>query len=127
MMKKLIITLSVFCASILGFGLLTQPVWADGDICSDGKITDEALLEAAGCKTTATADSVINNVLSVVTGIMGLVAVGAMIYGGVIYIISNGDSSKITQAKHIIIYGLIGLVVSLLAFTIVRFVSGVFG
>ena len=125
-MKKLLLSISLVLAGICGLtSLVAQPVMADEDICS-GPFSEE-VKEAAGCKTSTTADSVINNVLSVVTGFMGLIAVCVMIYGGIQYTISAGDMGKVTRAKHIIIYGLVGLVISLLAFTIVRFVSGIVG
>ena len=45
-----------------------------------------------------------------------------IIYGGMRYITSGGDSGKITSAKNTIIYALIGLVVVALAQFIVKFV-----
>lgn len=125
-MKKWLLSLSLVLAGVLGLtSLAAQPVLADEDVCS-GPFSDE-IKEAAGCNTSTTVDSVINNVLSVVTGFMGIIAVCVMIYGGVQYTISAGDMNKVTRAKHIIIYGVVGLVVSLLAFVIVRFVSGIVG
>lgn len=99
-----------------------QPAWAAGDICSDGNISQE-LKDAAGCSTTKKADEVVNAVLNVVLSFVGVVAVGVMIYGGFTYMTSNGDSGKAQKAKNIIMYGLIGMIVALLAYAIVRFVS----
>jgi hypothetical protein len=45
-----------------------------------------------------------------------------IIWGGLRYITSGGDSAKITSAKNTIIYALIGLVVVALAQFIVKFV-----
>lgn len=112
-MKKMILgVLSlVLCGAVGLVGVVSQPVWADGDVCSDSSIPDD-LKEAAGCNTTTTADSVVNNVLEIVSGVAGVIAVFVMIYGGFTYITSTGDSGKIARAKNIIIYGLVGLVVS---------------
>lgn len=116
--------LSILMLSLVALsGVIVQPVMAADDICSDGSI-DEALKEAAGCNTSKTADAVVNSVLQVVTGFLALVAVCVMIFGGFTYITSTGDAAKVNKAKHIIMYGIVGLVVSLLAFVIVRFVSG---
>jgi high-affinity K+ transport system ATPase subunit B len=52
----------------------------------------------------------------------GIVAVFVIILGGVNYMMSQGDSGKIAKAKNTIIYGLIGLIVTILAFAIVSFV-----
>ena len=55
-------------------------------------------------------------------GVLGLLAVVVIIYGGFMYTTSAGDSSKIKKAKDTIMYGVIGLVIALLAFAIVNFV-----
>ena len=47
-----------------------------------------------------------------------------IIYGGFMYTTSAGDSNKVTKAKNAIMYGIIGLVVAMLAFAIVNFVIG---
>ncbi|MBR2543855.1 hypothetical protein IKF04_00975 [Candidatus Saccharibacteria bacterium] len=62
--------------------------------------------------------SVINNVIAV----LGLVCVVVMIIGGVNYMISSGDAGKVKKAKDTILYGLIGLVVCVLAYALVNFV-----
>jgi hypothetical protein len=45
-----------------------------------------------------------------------------IIYGGIIYVISAGESGKINQAKTIIMYSVVGLVIAMSAFVIVNFV-----
>jgi len=46
-----------------------------------------------------------------------------IIYGGVKYSTSAGDPSKATAAKNTIMYAIVGLIVAILAFAIVRFVT----
>ena len=53
---------------------------------------------------------------------VGAVAVIMLIYGGFKYITSGGDSSNVTSAKNTILYAVIGLVVVVLAGTIINFV-----
>jgi len=67
---------------------------------------------------------IIMNIISWVLGILSLVAVIVIIYGGVRYMTSAGDSGKVKDAKNTILYGIIGLVIALLAFAIVSFVIG---
>ncbi|MBR3122174.1 hypothetical protein IKF28_01880, partial [Candidatus Saccharibacteria bacterium] len=57
-----------------------------------------------------------------VIGVLGLVCVIVMIIGGVSYMTSSGDAGKVKKAKDTILYGLIGLVICVLAFAIVNFV-----
>ena len=45
-----------------------------------------------------------------------------LIWGGIKYATSAGDSNKVTAAKNTILYAVIGLAVAVLAFAIVNFV-----
>jgi len=54
--------------------------------------------------------------------ILGVIAVIMLIVGGIKFTTSNGDSGQIKSAKDTILYAIIGLVVALLAYAIVRFV-----
>ncbi len=64
----------------------------------------------------------ITTILSQVIAVLGLVCVVVMIIGGVNYMTSPGDAGKVKKAKDTILYGVIGLVVCVLAFAIVNFV-----
>ncbi|MBA3757247.1 hypothetical protein H0X09_00045 [Candidatus Saccharibacteria bacterium] len=59
------------------------------------------------------------NILSV---IIGVIAVIMIIFGGLRYITSGGDSTKVGNAKNTILYALIGLIIVALSQVIVRFV-----
>ncbi len=55
--------------------------------------------------------------------IVGAIAVLMLIVGGVRYVVSNGESSAVTNAKNTILYAIIGIIVSFLAFGAVQFVT----
>lgn len=66
-------------------------------------------------------------IINVVIGVIGVVAVVVIILGGVTFVTSQGEAAKITKAKNTILYGIVGLVIALLAFAIVNFVlTGIF-
>ena len=67
---------------------------------------------------------IVKNIFNVVIGVVGLIAVVMIVIGGISYTTSAGDSSKVKKAKDTILYGIVGLVISLLAFAIVNFVIG---
>lgn len=72
--------------------------------------------------------SVLNKVINVIVGAVGIVAVAMMVIGGISIATSQGDTSKVTKGKNTLIFGIVGLIVAILAFAIVNFVlSGVFG
>ena len=63
-------------------------------------------------------------IINAVIFIIGIIAVIMVILGGVTYATSQGDPGKVKKGKDTILYGIIGLVVALLAFAIVNFVLG---
>ena len=67
---------------------------------------------------------VINNVTNTILYILGILSVIMLIVGGVKYALSAGDSKAVTDAKNTILYALIGLVIAILAYSIVSFVLG---
>ena len=64
----------------------------------------------------------ITTILNAVIGALGIVAVIVIVLGGVQYMTSTGDAAKVKKAKDTILYGIIGLVICVLAFAIVNFV-----
>jgi hypothetical protein len=55
--------------------------------------------------------------------LIGSLSVIMIIYGGIRYVISRGDSSAVAAAKNTIIYAVAGIVVAIAAFAIVAFVT----
>ena len=70
---------------------------------------------------------VFSQITNTILGVIGIVSVVMLIFGGFRYIISAGDSKKITDAKNTILYAIIGLVISLLSYAIVHFVISTIG
>lgn len=63
-------------------------------------------------------------ILNLVWKILGMLSVLFVAIGGFKYTVSAGDSNQINSAKNTILYAVIGLVISLLVYTIVNFVLG---
>ena len=72
-------------------------------------------------------DGVITRITNIVLLAVGFISVVMLLYGGFRYIVSGGDSKKVTDAKNTILYAIIGLVISLLAYAIVNFVLTTIG
>jgi cytochrome bd-type quinol oxidase subunit 2 len=89
---------------------------ATKNICDGANIS-------GNCNTTSLNASVAGITETLLT-VAGAVAVIIIIVGGLTYITSSGDSSRIKQAKDIILYAVIGLIVAILAYAIVHFVAG---
>ena len=75
-----------------------------------------------------TLESDVTGIINAVIGVLGILAVIVIILGGVQYMTSNGDAGKVKKAKDTILYGIIGLMIALLAYAIVNFIlSSVWG
>lgn len=53
--------------------------------------------------------------------IIGLAAVVAIVYGGLQYIMSRGDAQKAAEARNIILYACLGLLVAVIAQALISF------
>ena len=60
--------------------------------------------------------------LGVVLGFLGVIAVGLILYAGFKWMTAGGNEDKVTDAKKILIAGIIGLIIILAAFAIANFV-----
>ena len=58
---------------------------------------------------------------------VGIISVIMLIWGGLRYVVSGGDSKKVTDAKNTILYAIIGLIIAILAYAIVNFVINAVG
>lgn len=75
---------------------------------------------------TGSGDTLLHNGLNLVYFLAGLVSVIVIIVAGIMYTTSSGDASKVTRAKNLLTYSIVGLVVVLSAFVITNFVIGSF-
>ncbi len=69
-------------------------------------------------------DSIFTNVVNTLLFVIGAVSVVMLIWGGIRYTTSAGNSTAVTSAKNTIMYAIIGLVIAFLAFAIVNWVLG---
>lgn len=67
-------------------------------------------------------NSIVTNVINILSLVVGVAAVIMIMIGGMRYITSNGDSGQVGNAKNTILYAIVGLIVVALAQIIVRFV-----
>lgn len=70
---------------------------------------------------------IFTRITSIALYVIGAVSVIMLIWGGLRYILSGGDSKKITDAKNTVLYAIIGLIIAFLAYAIIRFVLNAIG
>ena len=64
------------------------------------------------------------NIITYVLGLLGLIAVIMILYGGFTWMTAGGNEDKVDTAKQIISSAAVGLVIILIAWAIVTFVIG---
>lgn len=57
---------------------------------------------------------------------IGAIALVFVIWGGILYVTSGGDSEKTTKARNTLLYAIIGIIVVVLAWAIVNWAANVF-
>ena len=106
--------------------VILMGVLALGGVSSAFAMTLQEGAEAArcdGCPADLFGDAgVFKQVTNTILYIVGIIAVVMLIIGGIRYVISGGDSKKVTDAKNTVLYAIIGLIIAFLAFAIVNFV-----
>lgn len=93
----------------------------EGGLCG-GVELEFADGECPAGESTTRLSGIIKTVINILSVVVGVVAVIMIIFGGLKYITSGGDSSNVSSAKNTIIYAIVGLVIVALAQFIVRFV-----
>ena len=122
--------LSAVALASLGVSLVMTGTASAAVTCPDGTIhAHQSKPTYAECNidSSATTDDLlgtVKNVINVVLGILGVVAVVVIILGGFSFITSQGDAGKVMKGRNTIIWGVVGLIVSLSAFVIVNLVIG---
>ncbi|MBQ6486427.1 hypothetical protein IJI76_01705 [Candidatus Saccharibacteria bacterium] len=126
-------TIAAGSSAVILSGLNASAAFADGEKavvrCPDGtKATDLTKCKGVDSENnTNNLTGIIVTIINVIIGVIGFVAVLMIILGGVQYTTSAGDPGKVKKAKDTILYGIVGLVIALLAFAIVNFVLGAIG
>ena len=75
---------------------------------------------------TAAGDDILANGLNLMYFLAGTIAVIVIIIGGIMYATSSGDAGRITKAKNLLTYSIVGLIIVLVAFVVTAFVIGRF-
>lgn len=70
------------------------------------------------------ADSIVQNIVSTVFFIIGFISIIMILVGSFRFLTSNGDSSKNKQARMTLTYAIVGLIVSISAYSIITWVLG---
>lgn len=117
MFKKIFISLTI----LLFLFLLITPAQAQQGLID--RLRQQLGGREVGVFVEVPAEQVVVNVIMWIMSILGIIAVGFIIYGGIMYATSGGNEKQIEQAKKILLYAIIGLVIAILALVIATLVT----
>ena len=125
-MKKLLVIISCWCM-IGGFVLLSfNPVAATAVSSFNKGLTNTASSTGHSNLTDWQPNklpSSVGKAIAVVLGLLGIVFLGLIIYGGFIWMLARGNEQDITKARDLIISAIIGLIIIFGAYAITVFIS----
>ena len=101
---------------LLVFLFIIAPIALAGDSLGTGFIDNDIVLSGEDPR------GMITQIINIALSILGIIAVGIVIYGGFVWMMSEGNEEKVTKAKNILKSGLIGLAIILSAWGIASFV-----
>lgn len=126
-MKKLTISLFTFLALSFAVPSSAAAYSFFGDVCK-GEADNSAVCQERKKSQTTDSNSIYgpNGIIIKITNIVALVAgIAAVIFviiGGIKYILSSGDPANIKSAKATIIFAIIGIIVIVVAQSLIGFV-----
>ncbi len=123
-MKKIYLAfklLIIVCCILMS----VSAVFATGDTPAGGSITNSIQNfggQVYGQDEPAHPAQIAATIIQIMLGLLGIVFVILMIYGGVLYMTSTGEAKKVEHAKNVIIYAVIGVLIIATAYAITTFV-----
>ena len=118
-MKKMMVTLAALLAVPM-IALATAPATVSAQVNLQGGVNSAQGEGAAG--EISDPGNLVKTIVNALLWLIGILSVIMLIWGGITYTTSAGDSNKVTSAKNTIMYAVIGLVVAIFAYAIVNFV-----
>lgn len=110
-------------STLLAALFLGTCVFMNGSVVYAANACDKIVTSVIDCDQNG-GDPVISILLQIINFLavgVGLAVIGGIIWGGMIYASSNGDSGKVQQAKIIIVNAVIGLLLFIFMYAIINF------
>lgn len=110
--KKIVVLMTLFLATVFLFGFINTALALDVGL---------DFLTATGLGTTDIR-IIIGRIIQIALGLLAIIALIIILYGGFIWMTSGGQPEKIERAKRILVNAVIGLIIILLSLSIVTFI-----
>ena len=95
-----------------------------GGVCANN--SDTGVCEENAKSENANTNALVGNIVNTLLFLVGAISVVMVIFGGILYATSQGDSGNVSKAKNTILYAIVGLVVAFIAYAIINWVFNLF-
>lgn len=103
---------AILTAVCFSFFVTVSPAFAqDPTSFSGGLSSIGSIAQDNGLAKKSTAKEILQTITKWLLSLVGTVAVISLLYGGFLYITSQGEEGRTEQAKHIILYSVIGIII----------------
>lgn len=109
--KQTLLVFALMVGAITAFSILPDAFAASGAITDADR---PGIVPGGGLR------GLVLTIINYFLGFLGLLAVIMIIYGGVTYVSSAGKDEAVGNAKKIIMYSIVGIIIILLSFVIVN-------
>jgi hypothetical protein len=120
-------TFAILAVSLFGalssISTYAQSIPGSDKLCGNNPCPLISNPQVASSANQDTVAGIILNVARLLTFIGGAVAVLAIVYGGILYVTDNGSGDSAKKGKQILINAVIGLIIVIVAYTIVGLVG----
>jgi hypothetical protein len=107
---------------VLGFVTAFAPVGVGASAATDEACKLDPNSALCKDKSATAVPKFIKTLVNVLLYVLGAVSVVVIIFAGIFYATSGGDTALVTKAKNTLLYAVVGLIVAIMAYAIVNFV-----
>jgi hypothetical protein len=124
LIKNMMASLGLLSLMLAPALVVTAPARADSKsaVCQGVNAASGVDSDSCGTSSGEGVDSLVEKIIDILSWVVGVVAVIAIIVGGLRFILAGGDAGKIASARNTILYAIVGLVIVAIAQLIVLFV-----
>lgn len=118
-MKNILTTIAIMT---LTFVAGIAPALALGGVATQQACNGLSQVGPDGCGTGGQqVDNVIKTVVSIISYVVGVIAVIMIMFSGISFMTASGDTQKISTAKRALVFAIIGIIIAAAAQVIVNF------
>lgn len=121
-MKKIVLLLLVFFLFMVNFSFVAAYNDTEDNPTGETKVPAPTSVTMTSPIKETDANKYIGGVINKALGVVGSIGLALFTYGGFVWMLAAGNSEKVSQAKSILAWTAIGMVIIFIAYALVSFI-----